>query len=101
MAAPFAQLDTTMYSFLVSADLGALAALCDQQLSPVTAASGIVYKPLLPMAAIACAEIAKSYSLAPRDEQKGWMAERDYAVWIPVVAGIVKNGTWEPAPEPP
>lgn len=101
MGAPLALQDATMYSFLVHADHGALTAMCDQQLNAVTAASGIVYKPLLPMAAIVCTGIAKSYSLVPADREKGWMAERDFGVWIPVVAGVMKDGTWRPAPEPP
>jgi hypothetical protein len=96
MAPPLELLGTTMYSFLVGADLDALTRMIDAQLNAVTAASGTVYKPLLPMAAIVCANITKSYSTTPPDSQKGWMSERDFGVWIPVVAGTTSGGTWKP-----
>jgi hypothetical protein len=70
--------------------------MIDAQLNAVTAASGTIYKPLLPMAAIVCADITKSFSTTPPDSQKGWMAERDFGVWIPVVAGTTSGGTWKP-----
>lgn len=96
MAPPLELKGATMYSFLVGADLGALTKMIDAQLNAVTAASGTVYKPLLPMAAIVCADITKSYSLTPPDSEKGWMGERDFGVWIPVVAGTTSGGTWKP-----
>jgi hypothetical protein len=77
--------NATMYSFLVEADKDALTAMCDAQLNAVTSSCGVTYKPLMPMAAIVCANIAKSYSTTPPDSQKGWMSERDFGVWIPVV----------------
>ena len=76
---------TTMYSFLVGADKTALQKMCDEQLNAVTSPLGIYYKPLMPMVSIVCANIAKSYSLTPPDSQKGWMAERDFGIWVPVV----------------
>lgn len=75
----------TMYSFLVDANKDALTKMIDAQLNAVTAPSGVIYKPLMPMAAIVCADITKSYSTTPPDSRKGWMAERDFGVWIPVV----------------
>lgn len=103
MAPPLALDGAIMYSFLVPADLGALQRICDQQLNAVTADLGpavpdVVYKPLLPMAAIVCADIADSYSTVPPDSQKGWMSERDFGVWIPVVRGTMEDGTWRPGP---
>lgn len=83
MGAPLELTKATMYAFLVNADLAALTAICDQQLNAVAGPGA--YKPLLPMAAIVCADIAKSYSMVPADRAKGWMAERDFGVWIPVV----------------
>jgi hypothetical protein len=94
MAPPLELSNATMYSFLVGADLAALTAICDQQLNAVTG-PGIIYKPLLPMAAIVCADIPKSYSTVPPDSLKGWMSERDFGVWIPVVAGTMEGGTWK------
>jgi hypothetical protein len=96
MSPPLEHQNVTMYSFLVNADLDALTAICDQHLNAVSEPSGIVYKPLLPMASIVCADIVKSFSTTPPDSQKGWMAERDFGVWIPVVATKLR-----PGPEPP
>ncbi|MGN6107184.1 MAG: hypothetical protein ACTHU0_18900 [Kofleriaceae bacterium] len=86
---------TTMYSFVVPADLAALTRICDQQLNAVTGGS-VIYKPLLPMVSIVCADVAKSYSTTPPDSEKGWMSERDFGIWIPVVAGKMEHGIWKP-----
>lgn len=96
MAPPLALRGTTMYSFLVNADLGALTRMIDAQLNAVSAASGTVYKPLFPMVAIVCAGADDSCSRTPPDSLKGWMGERDFGVWVPVVAGEVKHGVWIP-----
>jgi uncharacterized protein with NAD-binding domain and iron-sulfur cluster len=85
MAPPLELTGAKMYSFLVNADMDALTAMIDAQLNAVTAPSGITYKPLMGMAAIVCADITKSYSTTPPDSLKGWMAERDFGVWVPVV----------------
>lgn len=87
MAGPLQLEGCTMYSFLVGAGHDALTRLCTSQLDPVTRPSGFVYRPVLPMAAIVCADVAKSWSLTPPDSQKGWMRERDFGVWIPLAAG--------------
>lgn len=96
LSPPFAQLGTTMYSFLVGADLGALTRMVDAQLNAVSAAAGTIYKPLLPMAAIVCAQLTQGYSLTPPDSQRGWMGELDFGVWIPVIAGTMDGATWKP-----
>jgi uncharacterized protein with NAD-binding domain and iron-sulfur cluster len=96
MAPPLALRGTTMYSFLVSADLGALTRMIDAQLNAVSAASGTVYKPLFPMVAVVCAGANDSCSRTPPDSQKGWMGERDFGIWVPVVAGEMENGRWKP-----
>jgi len=85
MAPPLALRGTTMYSFLLPADPAALTAICDQQLNAVTGATR-VYRPLMPMVAIVCADVSRSYSETPPDSEKGWMGERDFGIWIPVVA---------------
>lgn len=105
-APPFAQNGTTMYTFLVAADYGALTRLVDSQLNAVTTRAGAraggtaggptIYKPLLPMAAVVCANITQGFSTAPADADKGWNGEFDFGVWIPVVAGTVQDGTWKP-----
>jgi hypothetical protein len=83
MAAPLALRGATMYSFLVDADFGALQKLVDAQLNAIAGAG--TYAPLAGFAAIVCADITNSYSTVPPDSEKGWMAERDFGVWIPVV----------------
>ncbi len=96
MAPPLRLRSTTMYSFLVAADLGALTKMIDEQLNAVSAKAGTVYKPLFPMAAIVCASADDSASTAPPDSLKGWMGERDFGIWIPVVAGEMEGGHWKP-----
>jgi hypothetical protein len=96
MAPPLDLLGATMYSFLVGADLDALTRMVDAQLNAVTAGTGTIYKPLAPMAAIVCADITQSFSKTPPDSEKGWMGERDFGVWIPVVAGSMAHGEWKP-----
>jgi uncharacterized protein with NAD-binding domain and iron-sulfur cluster len=85
MMPPLALTNATMYSFLVAADIDKLQAMCDAHLNSVTAASGTTYRPLMPAVSIVCADIKKSYSTTKPDSLKGWMAERDFGVWVPVV----------------
>lgn len=96
MAPPLELRDTIMYSFLVDADLGALTRMLDAQLNAVSAPHGVVYKPLLPMVAVVCASAGDSHSTEPPDSQKGWMGERDFGIWVPVVAGRQEGGIWKP-----
>jgi hypothetical protein len=95
-APPLALRGATSYAFLVSADLDALSRLCDDQLNAVSAPTGTIYKPLLPMAAFVCADITQAFSTSPPDSQKGWIVERDFGVWIPVVAGTMVGDRWQP-----
>lgn len=85
MAPPLALRGATMYSFLVDADLDALTAMCDAHLNAVTGPAR-TYRPALPMVAIVCADITRSFSQTPPDSTKGWMGERDFGIWVPVIA---------------
>lgn len=85
MAAPLQLNDATMYSFCVGADFAQLQKVVDEQLNAVAGPG--TYKALLPMVAIVCADIADSFSQVPPDSEKGWMSERDFGIWIPVVRG--------------
>lgn len=85
MAPPLELNGATMYSFCVGADIAALQKICDEQLNAVAGPG--TYKPLLPLVAIVCADISDSFSTVPPDSEKGWMSERDFGVWIPVVRG--------------
>lgn len=97
MAQPLRLERCTMYSFLFGADYRALVRMLDAQLNAVSAPAGTIYKPLLPMATFVCADVVKSYSRTPPDAEKGWMAERDFGIWIPVVAGSNQGGGFKPA----
>ena len=96
MMPPLALTNATMYSFLVNADIEKLTAMCDAHLNSVTAASGTTYKPLMPAVSLVCADIAKSYSTTPPDSTKGWMAERDFGIWVPVVDNKGRIGWYLP-----
>ena len=61
-------------------------AICDSQLNAVDGAE----RHLLQAADAdgrdrRAPNITKSYSTTPPDSQKGWMGERDFGVWVPVV----------------
>lgn len=83
MAPPLELDGATMYSFVLPANLATLQQMIDQQLNAVAGAG--TYQALAPMVAIVCADIADSFSTVPPDSQKGWMSERDFGVWVPVV----------------
>ncbi|MEY4513537.1 MAG: hypothetical protein RLZZ450_5659 [Pseudomonadota bacterium] len=84
---------TTLYSFVTSANYERLVAMCDRDLNHVPR-DGLLYRPLLPMVALVCANVAKSYSLFAQDRVKGWMPERDYSFWVPLVAGRMSGGAF-------
>lgn len=84
---------TTLYSFVSPANYDALVTLCNRDLNHVSR-DGLIYRPLLPMVALVCANVAKSYSLYPPDRMKGWMPERDYSFWVPLVAGTTHRGVF-------
>ncbi|MBK7540076.1 MAG: acetoacetate decarboxylase family protein [Myxococcales bacterium] len=96
MAPPLELRDTIMYSFLLPADAAALTRMLDAQLNAVSAPTGTVYKPLLPMVAVVCASAGDSHSTQPPDSDKGWMGERDFGIWVPVVAGKQEGARWTP-----
>jgi hypothetical protein len=85
MLPPLALEGATMYSFTCIADQAALQAMVDAQLNAVAGAG--TYTVLGPFLAIVCADITKSYSKTAPDSQKGWMSERDFGVWVPVMRG--------------
>ncbi len=90
MLPPLALQGATMYSFTCIADQAALQAMVDAQLNAVAGAG--TYTVLGPFLAIVCADIAKSFSTTPPDSQKGWMSERDFGVWVPVVRASTTRG---------
>jgi uncharacterized protein with NAD-binding domain and iron-sulfur cluster len=67
--------------FFFRADPSALRTLVDDCLNAAIPPGGPVYEPLVPLVAFVAAELDKLYST--RDPY-GWMAEKDFAFWIPL-----------------
>ncbi|TMQ04623.1 MAG: hypothetical protein E6J91_43010 [Deltaproteobacteria bacterium] len=76
---PYTAQDVTMYSFLLEADLDRLQAICDQQLN----LGGAIYRPVGPFVFFVASIMGSMAPVSPR----GWLAEKDFGFWIPVVAG--------------
>lgn len=76
---PYRQEGVDMYSFFLAAEAEALNAMCTRYLNfgPVT------YRPFLDKVMLVAAETERTYS-APF----GWVPEKDYAFWVPLVAGF-------------
>jgi hypothetical protein len=85
MLPPLALENATTYWFTCVADQAALQALVDAQLNAVAGPG--TYTALGPFLAIVCADVQKSFSKTAPDSQKGWMSERDFGVWVPVMRG--------------
>ncbi len=95
MCQPVVLESATMYSLLLEADPRALAALVAGQLGPVLG-DDVEYRPLMPMVCMVCADIAKSFSQNLPGRDKGWMRERDFGFWVPLVRGRRRNGGFVP-----
>jgi uncharacterized protein with NAD-binding domain and iron-sulfur cluster len=67
--------------FFFRADMAALQDICDEMLN--FDASPTYYRPLAPMVAFVAAQLGNTYS---DKERLGYMPEKDFAFWIPVVA---------------
>ena len=76
---PYRQIDVDMYCFFFQADRTALTSLCDRYLNigPLT------YRPLMDKIMLVAAETARTYA-----DPFGWVPEKDYAFWVPLVAGF-------------
>jgi hypothetical protein len=85
MLPPLALQGATTYWFTCVADQTALQTLVDAQLNAVAGPG--TYTALGPFLAIVCANVTKSFSMTAPDSQKGWMSERDFGVWVPVMRG--------------
>lgn len=90
---PIALSDAMMYAWPLEADLAHLQALCDQVFN-VPSGGAVMYRPLLPVAMLVCAQIGRGQSTDPIDHAKGWMAERDLGFWVPLVRGKLVDGAF-------
>lgn len=78
---PLAATGTSMTCFVLQADRGALSRMCDSYLN----LGPDCYEPVLPLAVFVAVHIDKAHPVGRRD--LGWMAERDYGIWIPLKVG--------------
>ncbi|OUS29252.1 hypothetical protein A9Q99_09065 [Gammaproteobacteria bacterium 45_16_T64] len=91
MHPPFQQQDSQMFGFFVKGDIHKLQAMCDQQLNAV-ARGKYRFKPLTNYVMVTFTHIGKDFSTAPEDIDKGWGAEIDTSIWVPVGQYIEKDG---------
>ena len=75
---------TTLYSFMVMADIGALERLVDLVLTRPTLGAA-EFRPLAPMVMLSVGDIANVVPLTPPYNSYGSVNEAQLAVWVPVV----------------
>ena len=75
---------TTLYSFMVMADIGALERLVNQVLTRPTLGAA-EFRPLAPMVMLSIGDIANVVPLTPPYKTYGSVNEAQLAVWVPVV----------------
>jgi hypothetical protein len=86
LAPPFKIAGTRAFAFLYPADGAKLAALCTR-LFAAPSRGRVTYRPLLPLVAVVCADMARSCSTNPAFAAWGWSSEIDFGFWVPVVGG--------------
>lgn len=91
---PIACNHTTMYTWLVEADWGALERLCDHAFTEPSGGA-VVVRPLLPMVAVVAAEIRHGQATTAPDRDKGWCPERDLGFWVPCARGRMDGDRFE------
>ncbi|MGZ3451350.1 MAG: NAD(P)-binding protein [Polyangiales bacterium] len=81
VAAPPIKIGVRVSMFLLDADLAHLRAICDRQLN--LPGSPVRYEPLGPFCVLYCSHV-DNY---PQKNPIGWVPEKDFGIWMPVVAG--------------
>lgn len=81
IASPPIKIGVRVSMFLLDADLAHLRALCDKQLN--LPGSPVRYEPLGPFCVLYCSHV-DNY---PQSNPIGWVPEKDFGIWVPVVAG--------------
>jgi hypothetical protein len=85
----------TIYSFLLAADEGRLAALAARLLND-PAQGAVEYVPAAPVVALICADIQRGHARDEPDRSKGWVPERDVGFWVPLWAGQREGSLFMP-----
>lgn len=88
-AAPI-RIGVNVTMFLLDARYDSLRAICDEQLN--LPGSPVTYRPLGPFCVLYCSTV-DNY---PLQNPLGWVPERDFGIWMPVVAGRGRGPTFIP-----
>ena len=91
IAQPLSLSPTTMYSWLVRADLKAVQGVLDVALNK-PCAGALEYRAIAPIVCVVAADIARGQSMDAGDRDMGWMPEQDIGFWIPVARGKKQGG---------
>jgi len=91
---PYRAEGATLNWFVLASDMTALQQLCDDDLNIGGRSQPVRYRPFLPLVCFIACDIKKLHSKNSKDDQ-GWMPERDYAFWVPVMAGREVDGKFE------
>ncbi len=79
------------YAWLLDADWDALEVMTRRAFTEPSGGA-VEVRPLLPMVAVVCADIAHGRSDVLPDRDKGWARERDLGFWVPVARGRTEAG---------
>lgn len=88
-AAPI-KIGVNVTMFLLDARYESLRAICDEQLN--LPGSPVTYRPLGPFCVLYCSTV-DNY---PLQKPLGWVPEKDFGIWMPVVAGRGRGHTFVP-----
>lgn len=80
-APPWAATGVLLRTFFVRCETSALQAQCDRYLNAPTGGK-TDYRPVLPIALLAFAELSHLQSTSEPDRNRGWVSERDVAFWF-------------------
>lgn len=90
--APLAMQQVTMSAFMLPADRGALERLAETHLNRVSRRNGTEYRAAASFVTLAFADCRRGQASNAPDRDKGWLAERDVAFWVPLLAGRSHGG---------
>jgi hypothetical protein len=90
--APLAMQRVTMSCFVLAADRAALERLAEAHLNRVSRPSGTEYHAAASFVTLAFADCRRGQARDAPDRDKGWLAERDVAFWVPLLAGRRQGG---------
>lgn len=88
---PYVSTGTTMRWLFLAADHEVLAQMCTQFLN----LGRTVYRPFMPWVALVATDMERTASKAAH-ENYGWLPERDYGFWVPLMAGTETRTGFRP-----